>query len=109
MAENNYDEIEDRADWSLIPEPMHHAVHAWVELGRRPGHFLTAVLENNLAQAVSHADEQNQAAIVGWVRFVYNYLPSGCWGSPAIMDQWAEGANEHFEELQREYAETKRS
>ncbi len=116
MSSNNYGEIEERADWSLIPESMHGAMRAWVELGRKPGHFLTAVLENNLHGAVSRADSANMAAIKGWVTFVYNYCPAGCWGSPERVHRWMIDARDHFDHLaeshdadqqaERGYAET---
>ena len=107
MATNNYAEINERADWSLIPESMHEAIHAWVELGREPGHFLTAVLKNDLKEAVAHGDEVNTRALPGWVMFLHNYCPYGCWGSLKRMEQWKAVANAHFEQLEREYAETR--
>jgi hypothetical protein len=45
------------------------------------GSFLRAVLENDLTNAVCTADEKNFFALPVIVRYVYNELPSPCWGS----------------------------
>lgn len=52
------------------------------------GHFLTAVLENDLCQAVFRADDYNIQDILEIVRYVYNDLPGTCWGSPAAVKAW---------------------
>ena len=83
------------ANWSLIPEHMHDAVRGYILEGWRPGDFLRAVLSNNLKEAVGRADEENQRALVGWVRFLYNYAPGPCWGTPERVDEWmAQGGYE---------------
>jgi hypothetical protein len=56
-----------------------------------PGGFLTNVLENDLSLAVGTADEQNMADIKEIVLFIYNELPSACWGSPAKVTAWFNG------------------
>ena len=85
--------IDAGANWSLIPDHMHEAITAYVETGRPVGHFLAAVLSNDLFEAATRADDKNLEALVGWVRFLYNYAPSACWGSPAAVESWlADGA-----------------
>ena len=54
----------------------------YVEYGIQPGSFLTAVLENNLLEAVNYGDASNGTNLVEWVRFCYNELPANIWGSP---------------------------
>ena len=61
----------------------HYIMH-----GRPMGHFLTAIVENNLRGAVDRADEENSKAIVQLVRFMYNYAPAGCWGNPENVKTW---------------------
>ncbi len=73
-----------------IPDHMHDGILLWVDYGYRPGHFLTAVIENNLAEAVNRADEQSAALLADYVRFFYNYAPALCWGSPEKARAWAE-------------------
>ena len=80
-----------------VPEYMHAQLRRYV-LERLPvGHFLTAVLSNNLEQSFNRADDKNRAALLNWVRLVYNYLPTACWGSPKAVNDWlkAESENAH--------------
>lgn len=51
------------------------------------GGFLTAVVENDLFEALGHADSYNRATIYQICHFIYNELPAGCWGSPEIVKQ----------------------
>ncbi len=74
---------------AAIPDGMHEAIHFWVMYGRQPGDFLTAVLTNDLFGAVRRGDDQNAAALQGWVRLLYNYCPIFCYGSPEKVAAWA--------------------
>lgn len=61
----------------------------WAEHGRPQGSFLTAVLCNDLKNAVGCADEQNRRDLADIVQFAYNNLPAPCWGSPEKVMAWA--------------------
>ena len=78
------------ANWSLIPEYMRESVDAYISQGRPVGHFLTALLSGDLFEALARADDTN----VRWLReygvFLYNYAPSGCYGSPEKVRAWIE-------------------
>ena len=54
----------------------------------KPGHFLTAVLCNNLVEAINRADEESLKALPHIVRFCKNQLPQCCWGSPQAFAEW---------------------
>ena len=56
--------------------------------GHSIGHFLTAVLTNDLVGAINRADKENLAALRQIVQFVYNELPSPCWGSLTAINEW---------------------
>lgn len=73
---------------SALPEHMHGAMLRWIEHGISPGGFLTAVLENNLREAVARADMINIRRLSDYVRYLYNDAPSGCWGSPEAVRAW---------------------
>lgn len=47
------------------------------------GGFLRACLENDLRRACEKADFENRKRLFDIVHFIYQYLPGGCWGSPA--------------------------
>jgi len=74
--------------WDLIPIHMVGAVRRYVENGIEPGSFLTAVLSNDLAEAVSRADNINKYRIADFIQFFYNYTPGECYGSVERVDAW---------------------
>jgi hypothetical protein len=64
------------------------ALVAYRDQQRPVGHFLTGVLENNLAKVIQHADEtswQNLKAIFAWV---WMEMPSHAWGTVDAVTQW---------------------
>jgi hypothetical protein len=75
-------------DWKLIPEYMHDAVLRYVQHGKRPGDFLSAVICNDLFRAVERADDTNIKLLARYVMFFYNYTPHECWGSEAKVKAW---------------------
>lgn len=91
MTDELFDFLESRLDEGahLIPDHMLGGVKRYVLRGIPPGSFLTAVICNDLKQAFACADDDNAAAMQNWVRFFYNYTPSGCWGSPEHYRDWA--------------------
>lgn len=60
----------------------------WIERGCTPGGFLTAVLCNDLARAVSKADDRNVELIPNFVKLLYNHAPADCWGSEQKFHEW---------------------
>lgn len=82
-------------DYSKLPSHMQGAAKRYIEKGIPPGHFLTAVIENNLFLAVCHADEENVRALKEWVLFFYNEAPGNCWKSTEAMDAWVKQGGLH--------------
>ena len=64
------------------------ALKRYIEHHLPPGSFLTAVITNNLKEAVMNADHWNLGNIPAYVNYLYNHAPSQCWGSPARMTAW---------------------
>jgi len=58
--------------------------------GQPPGGFLTAVLSNNLYQAVQRADLDNLANMEAIVNHIQNTLPYESYGSPEKVKAWYE-------------------
>jgi hypothetical protein len=77
----------------MIRRDVLESLKLYAERGIEPGGFLTAVLENNLKEAVGRADEHNSLTLSDIVSFVYNHLPSVCWGSPDAVDRWTSRDN----------------
>ena len=71
-----------------IRESVVAALIAYAERRRPVGDFLTAVLRNDLRDTIGRADDENLAALLYIVRFVYQELPSGCWGSREKIKVW---------------------
>lgn len=71
-----------------VPTYMHDGLLAYLEHGFRPGHFLTAVLSNDLRGAFEHADQENTANVGAYVAFLYNHADSRCWGSKEKVEKW---------------------
>jgi len=69
--------------------------------GVQPGHFLTAILSNDLAEACARADEDNQQAIYEYVFVLNNYAPREAWGSPATFEAWINRGRESMEGARR--------
>lgn len=72
----------------MVATPMREALERWITLGELPGDFLQAVLRNDLVDAACRADEDNAPLLTAYGRFLQHYAPSGCYGSPALVDNW---------------------
>jgi hypothetical protein len=78
----------------LIPGITLDGLRNWILYGVEPGGFLTAVLRNDLFDAVGRADISNGESIKYICRFIWNEAPRGCWGSKEKMRAWAEAKQE---------------
>lgn len=72
----------------MIPNRIKEAILDHVYKGTPCGTFVTAVLENNLRDAIGHADEECYDNIMDIVSFCYNKIPCNCWGSDEIVEKW---------------------
>jgi hypothetical protein len=71
-----------------IPEHMWDALKLWITDAIEPGSFLTAVLCNDLKEAIGRADDVNINHLKDFVRFLYWEVPSACWGSIEKVQAW---------------------
>jgi hypothetical protein len=81
-------ELEEKAE--KIPAHCRNALLTYIKTGKIPGHFLQAVISNDLKGAFSHADDVNTKSLGEYVNFIYNYAPAACWGSKEKMTEWSE-------------------
>jgi hypothetical protein len=72
-----------------VPARIKGALDRWVYEGIPPGGFTTAVLQNNLMEAVGRADEECGLNLRAIVAYVYNEVPAWAWGSRENMNEWA--------------------
>jgi hypothetical protein len=73
-----------------ITEQCKDALDLYVSHGVPPGHFLTAVICNDLLSACNHADHMNITRIPEYVKYLFNEVPGNCWGSTEAMQTWME-------------------
>ena len=73
--------------YAIRPDMM-GAIRRYIDHGIPPGSFLTAVIENNLSEAVGRADNENLENLPAFLAYFYNEAPSPCWGSPAKRQAW---------------------
>lgn len=71
-----------------IPKSVVESLDRYVNHGIEPGGFVTAVLENNLMEAIGRADHININYLKDICGHIYNNLPASCHGSPAKVEQW---------------------
>ena len=65
-----------------------YVAHGWV-----PGDYLLAILSNDLFGAMGRADEQSKYEIFHACSYIYNHIPSKCWGSREKVAAWVEHHN----------------
>jgi hypothetical protein len=76
------------ANLHRIPAHCQQGLVEYLRYGYAPGHFLLAVLSNDLAEACKRADEENRHALFQYVYVLTNYAPSAAWGSPERVNAW---------------------
>lgn len=80
--------IEDRIAFHGLPHYMASGMFLYLVHRIEPGSFMTAILSNDLREAVACADENNSKVLKEWVQFMYCELPCNSWGSPELVRQW---------------------
>lgn len=83
--------MSDMHDYSRIPKHMMESLDLYVSHRIQPGGFLTALLENNLSEAVGRADHINIELIPTYCSYMYNMMPSDSWGSPELVSKYLNG------------------
>jgi hypothetical protein len=92
------------ASLDRIPAHCRDGLRDYLRYGLPPGHFLQAVLSNDLREACGRADDENRSALYDYVYVLYNYAPGDAWGSPEKVRAWIEKGIA----LRREHAEASR-
>jgi len=71
-----------------VPPGMWNGFVQFILRGRPGGHFLNAVLSNDLKEACNRADDQNKHRLYEMMCFLYNNAPMVCFGSPEKFENW---------------------
>ena len=75
-------------NYSKLPTNLQDGMQRYIENGFQTGHFLKAVLSNDLFGAVSRADNQNIKLIPDIVRWMHWEIPAPAWGSQEKVKSW---------------------
>lgn len=78
-------------DTFRIPDNMVEGLELYINHRIKPGSFMSAVLANDLIEAVGRADHRNIKNIPAYVHFLYNFAPPECFGSYEKVAAWLEG------------------
>lgn len=81
----------------LVPAHVWMGLRRYIDHGIQPGHFLQAVLCNDLREAISRADHVVAPQLGNIVKYLYNYAPGDCWGSPEAYGNWLRKHRERLE------------
>lgn len=95
-------------NYGLINPVILEGINRYVLLHEKKGHFLTAVLCNNLKEAFYRADDNNTEHMFHVVSYCYNEIPSVCWGSPEEVKAWLEMPKEQWDLYPRTIPENPR-
>ena len=76
------------AQYDVIPIATRRSLRDYLTDGLDPGSFLTAVIMNDLRQAVGRADRDNLAALKEIVMFLMNRTPGICHGTINRFYDW---------------------
>lgn len=84
----SYDQARAHSEYCRIPEQVLLGLYAYVEHRQAPGHFLQAVLSNDLFEAIGRADKEAVAALRELVVFIHMEVRSDCHGSRQKVGAW---------------------
>jgi len=85
-CEISFDEARTR--FPSIPPRILKSIYHYVEDKTPTGDFLKAVLSNDLFNAFGRADEENEKNLFNICIFIYNYIPTCCYGSLDKVLEW---------------------
>lgn len=71
-----------------VKEHILDSLNLWAKQAVPTGGFLKSVLENDLFGAMGKADLHNRKTLFEICRYIHNELPSSCFGSKEIVENW---------------------
>ena len=83
-----------RREYPNIPSLTIDALARYVDHGLRPGSFLSAVINNDLREAIIRADQWNRPVIHDIVHLLFNHAPSRSWGYAGAVEDWVKIVHE---------------
>ena len=90
-------------DWDNCPDHVRPALENYILNRIGTGGFLYQVLVNDLFGAFGRADEINKKEMDLIIRFLFNEVPTVCYGTPKKVAQWLQGRIYRGEEKDEEW------
>jgi len=84
--------IERGRHW--IPAHMWGGIERYLIKRIPPGGFLEAVFSNDLMGAFNQADDSNSEIMRDYCIFLYNFCPTGSYGSKENFNAWLNGSQD---------------
>ncbi len=81
-------------DYSGLPGRYQTTMQRYLEDGIEPGSACRAILENDLAMAIGRADSDTLRQLPQIVKWLWNEIPEGAWGSKARVSGWMRAQRE---------------
>lgn len=72
----------------MVPEHLRGGVERYVREGIQPGHFLCAVIDNDLFEAVRRGGPESLAGLKSLVSWFDMFAPAPCYGSLEKRLDW---------------------
>lgn len=76
------------ANYSFVREATIDTLIRYVVKGIPPGGFMSAVLANDLFDAVGRADTDSMFELSAIVKMIWNDCPGSCWGDRDAVREW---------------------
>ena len=77
-----------KSDYDSLHPKWRGGIRRYIEGRVRPGSFLSAVLENDLKQAVRCADSESMSMLPELVDWLWSNAPARCWGNETNVFCW---------------------
>lgn len=84
----NTTDCKSKGDIKMIPKHIKSGIDWYVDKGSCVGHFLNAVLSNDLFEVVFRADNESFFYLHEICKYVFNFTPAPCWGSKKKVEDW---------------------
>lgn len=89
-------------NYELLPESLRGGAQRYIEQGKRPDDFLSAVICNDLKGALNRADSDNRPLLRDIVMFWHWEAPGNSWGSYERFEAWCKKGGQASTEHSRQ-------
>lgn len=84
-------DVEERGEqraFERVPEGLRQGLRFYLDEHVPAGHFLTAIFENDLREALGRADIPSRCGMFDIVSYLHNFAPAPAWGGKRQVELW---------------------